>query len=1313
MSNLPDNSNINKIAIIGMAIRFPGAANVDKFWQNLCNGVESISFFSNKELDHSIDQNLIKNPNYIRAKGIIDDAEMFDARFFGMNAGEAEIMGPQQRIFLELAWHAIENAGYNPDLFDGLIGVYAGMGNNTYYTNNVLTRPDLIRNMGGFQTTIANEKDYIATRVSYKMNLKGPGVSINTACSTSLVAVSHACDSLLNYQCDMALAGAVTITSPLKKGYLYEEINILSKDGHCRPFDADATGTVASDGAGIVVLKRLEDALADHDSIYAVIKGTAVNNDGSDKISFMAPSVNGQAEAIAMAIANADLTAENISYIETHGTGTHIGDPIEIEALIQVFRNYTSKKQFCAIGSVKSNIGHLDTASGIASLIKTALALKHKKIPPTIHYKTPNPEIDFENSPFFVNNKLSEWKNDKQPRLAGVSSFGIGGTNAHVILEEAPLLDPSGSSRPCHLILSSAKTESALGETVLNIKKHFKDNPDINIADYSYTLQTGRKTFKYRSMFVCENVNDAVLILETPDRRLLKTNRSELNNPEIVFMFPGQGTHYVNMGQNLYDHEHIFKQTVTKCAEILEPIIGIDIRNIIYPKIKTQETSAELCKTCYNQPALFIMQYALAKVWNSWGINPSAMIGHSIGEYVAACLAGVFSLRDALTLVAARGKLMQEVSKGSMLSIKISEKDLLSILPEKLSLAALNAPSLCVVSGQDNLIKEFNQKLVAENIFCKILETSHAFHSQMMESVIKPFKAEVKKISMLPPKIPFVSTATGTWITQQQATDPAYWANHLRKPVLFSKGIQTLLEKKYIFLEVGPRTTTTTLTKQHSCNSRKITAIPSLCDTADNQSEYITMINALGQLWLKGTKIDWNGFYENEIRRRIPVPGYPFEKKRFWIEPAALKNFTSKVSNFSSERKQCSKINKDDSQLNKKQKNIFSHLKSNTVSSETQTEIVLSKIWRRMLPDIDQLSVNDTFTDLGGSSLLAVQLFAEIEENTGVDLPLSTLLNAPTIKEMAIVLEKYETDKLKKLQKQDAPVFRTESFRDHANLWPCIVPIQPKGDKTPFFCVHGIGGNVLNYSPFASCFGMDQPLYGLQAQGLNGIIEPCTDVKVMAANYIKGILNVQPNGPFFIGGGSLGGLIAFEMAQQLKESGKAVQFLAMFDTYCPKHIETAQKDQSIFYKLKVNKIINYTKKLSGISFVRQVSYIKKSVFFHVDRLIKLALCSMYRKMLKPLPHSLRYWYMEEKHMEAALNYHVKSYQGKIIFFRASSDENNNNYAQTDGWNGIAAEEVSVIEIPDCNHENIIEHSLFKKQLSASLFEAQKEFNLEN
>lgn len=890
MSNFEIDNHHEEIAIIGIAGRFPKAKNVDEFWQKLRDGVELITFFTDEELRaEGATEGMLSDPTFVKAGAVMDDIELFDANFFGYSPREAEILDPQHRHFLECAWEALENAGYDAERFNGLIGVFAGVSFNSYLLANIGSNPALIETMGTFQIGINSDKDYLATRVSYELNLKGPSMNIQTACSTSLVSIHVACQSLLNGESDMALAGGVSISILRKMGYFYREGGISSPDGHCRAFDAKGQGIVGGNGVGILVLRRLSEALEDGDNIIAVIKGSTVNNDGSAKIGFTAPSVEGQARAIAEAQAVAGVDAESITYVEAHGTGTTLGDPIEVMALTQSFRASTEKKGFCAIGSVKTNVGHLDAAAGVTGIIKTALSLQHKMLPPSLHYEKPNPRIDFANSPFYVNAKLADWEAGPTPRRAGVSSFGIGGTNVHAILEEAPSIEPSGDGRPWRLLLLTAKTPAALEAMTANLVQHLRQNADINPADVAFTLQAGRKVFNHRRALVYSDTQDAVLTLENSDPRRIMNGFQEGGSRSIVFMFSGQGTQYPGMSRQLYEHEQTFRVCVDRCSELLATHLGCDLRDVLYPGAeKAAEAAESLKQTRLAQPALFVIEYALAQLLMEWGVRPQAMIGHSIGEYVAACLAGVFSLEDALSLVALRGRLMQEMPAGSMLGVRLSEKDIEPLLKTGLSLAAVNAPLQCVVSGTADAINALQTRLAEQKTEGSRLHTSHAFHSEMMEPMLAEFTAQVSKVKLNPPQIPFVSNVTGTWMTDAEAIDPQYWARHLRQTVRFAQGVKELLqEPNRIFVEVGPGQTLSTLMKQQLTGdvAKRQLVVSTLRGPRDTTSDVELLLKTMGRLWVAGAPVDWTGFYAHEHRQRVPLPSYPFERQRYWIEP--------------------------------------------------------------------------------------------------------------------------------------------------------------------------------------------------------------------------------------------------------------------------------------------------------------------------------------------------------------------------------------------------------------------------------------------
>jgi amino acid adenylation domain-containing protein/non-ribosomal peptide synthase protein (TIGR01720 family) len=891
--NIPGNL---EIAVIGMACRFPGAGDVHEFWDNLKNGRESISFFSQEELiEIGIEPGLLGNSHYVKARSVLADAGCFDVIFFDYTPKEAELMDPQVRIFHECIWEALEDAGYDPGTYKKLIGCYAGASNVPYWEAlGVLSGK--AETMGEFEAEQFTNKDYLSTRIAFRFNFRGPALTVQTACSTSLVAVHLACQGLLGGECDMAAAGGITVIPPTKSGYLYQESLVRSSDGHCRAFDVRANGTVFGDGAGVVVLKRLQDAITDRDHIYAVIKGSAINNDGMEKAGYTAPGIKGQASVIRSALEMAEVEPESIGYVETHGTGTSLGDPIEIEGLKLAFN--TTKKGFCRIGSVKTNIGHLDTAAGIAGFIKTVLVLRHRLIPPSLHFKNPNPKIDFENSPFYVNTQLREWESNGFPCRAGVSSFGIGGTNAHVILEEAfggtrefaPLPDAQ-HSKDYQLILLSAKTENALDRMTENLVGYLKKNRDGNLADTAYTLQAGRKAFKYRRMVTVSDMEELIEVLSIPHHEKVRTSLTKDSEPPVIFMFPGQGSQYVNMGRDIYRTEPVFREEMDQCFEILKPLMGYDIKEILYPFPGSNRSytsyksyKSHIDQTEVAQPLLFVIEYSLAKLLMKWGIKPYAMIGHSIGEYTAACLSGVFSLEDALHIVFWRGKLMQRVPGGAMVSVPLTEEELIPLLKgkENISLAAVNSPQHCVVSGTYQAVEAFENHLQKKEIKRRRLHTSHAFHSKMMESVMEEFRQRVAQIRLNKPQIPYISNLTGKWIAVGEAVDPQYWVKHLRATVRFADGIQQLLkQKRVIFLETGPGKALSSFARQYKARQPGHFFINLVRHPRENAPDDCYLLDKVGAMWLYGKTIDWSTYHSGKKRYRISLPTYSFEMQDF------------------------------------------------------------------------------------------------------------------------------------------------------------------------------------------------------------------------------------------------------------------------------------------------------------------------------------------------------------------------------------------------------------------------------------------------
>jgi acyl transferase domain-containing protein/thioesterase domain-containing protein/acyl carrier protein len=880
------------IAIVGMAGRFPGARNVSEFWKNLRDGRESIRDRSDEELRAAgATAEDLANPAYVKRASILDGVDLFDASFFGFSPRDASIMDPQHRHFLECAWEALEDAAHPPQSFDGAIGVFAGSGLNSYLIYNLLANRKMVESAGLFQLKqTGNDKDVLATRASYQFDLRGPSINVQTACSTSLVAVHLACQSLLNFECDMALAGGVTIEIPHGLGYLYREGEILARDGHCRSFDASSSGTVFGSGLGIVVLRRLEDAVASGDHIRAVILGSAINNDGSRKVGYLAPSVEGQVEVIREAMEFAGVAPADISYVETHGTGTVVGDPIEVRALTQAFRHEGTHSGSCAIGSVKSNVGHLDAAAGVTGLIKTVLALENAQLPPSLHFETLNPRIDLNGSPFFVNSNLAEWNSNGRLRRAGVTALGIGGTNAHVVLEEAPERTIKRVPKPYELLAVSAKSAAAADAALVNLVAHLGAHPEIDMGDAAWTSQVGRQAFAHRRALVVEDSPQALTALAEKGAKASATGVAPTTRPSVAFLFSGQGSQYVGMGHELYEHEPVFRKSLDRCARVLQPLIGIDQIKALYPADGDKDAAAEkLNQTWLTQPALFSIEYALAQWWMSLGIEPAAMVGHSIGEYVAACLAGVLSLDDALAVVAERGRLIYGLPAGTMLAVPLAADKL--EIDASLSLAAINNPEMCVISGPTEAIAEFEHRMAEKSITCRRLYTSHAFHSSMMEPILSTFEEKLRGITLHAPQRPYLSNVTGTWIKPEEATNPAYWARHIRQTVRFSDCMAELLRTPgQILLEAGPGNVLTSLARAQG--GATASAFQTLPHPRENVSGLRCALQTLGQLWVSGAEIDWTKLHPAGSTARVSLPTYPFEHHRYWVEPDRVRPVT-------------------------------------------------------------------------------------------------------------------------------------------------------------------------------------------------------------------------------------------------------------------------------------------------------------------------------------------------------------------------------------------------------------------------------------
>ena len=988
------------IAVIGLAGRFPGAASVEELWRNLCRGVESVRFLERAEvLSRGVDPALVDDPAFVPAEALPDDVELFDAAFFDMSHREAEITDPQHRLLLECACHALEDAGYDPTRSPGPVGIFAGATLNTYLPLHLMSDPGLLAALDPMQVNIASASDFLTTRISYKLNLQGSSHGVQSACSTSLVAVALACQKLLDRECDLALAGGVSFNASLRGGYRYMEGGVMSPDGHCRPFDARARGTVFGGGAGLVVLKRLEEALADGDAVRAVIRGAAVNNDGWRKVGYTAPSVEGQASVVAEALANAGVSPATVGYVEAHGTATPLGDPVEVEALTRAFRAGTDRRGFCALGSIKGNVGHLDAAGGVAGLIKAVLCLEREAIPPACGFRSPNPEIDFVGGPFHVNTELLEWPRGGEPRRAGVSSFGAGGTNVHVVLEEAPPVAPGSPSRPWQLLVLSARTASSLAAATEALAAHLESGPELDgpgLADAAFTLQLGRRAFERRRTVVCRGREEAGVALRQPHR--WRDGAPVKGGPALAFLFPGQGAQAAGIAAGLYAEELIFRSEVDRCVEVLSPGLGEELRALWRGGLE-EDRAAQLLRTELAQPALLIVELALAHLLASWGIRPAALAGHSLGEYAAACLAGVFSREDALCLVAARGRLMAELPAGAMLAVPLAEEELEPWLAGSgLDLAAVNGPGRCVVAGPLTAVEDLEARLAGEGVSARRLATSHAFHSADLDPLVERFTGLLAGVEMRPPEIPFLSNLTGTWIRPEEAVDPLYWARQMRRTARFADNLDELLrDPRHLFLEVGPGKTLSLLARRHPGvdPGRVVAAL----DASEGVPEPAALLDAVGRLWTRGVEVDWRGLHAGERRRRVPLPGYPFDRGRYWIErrPPAVVAATARQA--AEEIAAATDATATPSTLHPRP-----DLETVYVAPGSPLERRIAEIWRQCL-GVDRVGVLDSFFALGGDSLLAVQTIDRLRRDLGREIPVTNVYEGVTVRDLARLLE--------------------------------------------------------------------------------------------------------------------------------------------------------------------------------------------------------------------------------------------------------------------------------------------------------------------
>lgn len=857
-----------EIAVVGMACRFPKSKNIREFWQHLRAGDELVTQFSEEDLKNfGVDPKMKIDPGYVAAEAIINDSGHFDAEFFKITESDAKTMDPQQRLLLECAWHALEDGGYSPHDKALNCGVFVSSGNNKYYLQNVLSNPEKVEEVGEFQIEIGNSVNFLATRISYLFNLTGPASVVQTACSSSLVAIHYACQSLLNGECDLALSGGSKIEVPQNYGHVHTEGGVKSSEGHCRVFDKDASGFVNGNGCGMVLLKRLEDALADGDEIYGIVKGSALNNDGSEKIGYTAPSIPGQQQVIQEALDIAEVTPESISYIEAHGTGTKLGDPVEIDGLKQVF---TANHSHCALGSVKANMGHLDAAAGVAGFIKAILTLHHKEICPQVNFNELNPAIELDGSPFYISTELQTWSEKDHPFRAGVSSFGIGGTNAHVVLEEASAkpITPSGQTTGYSLIVNSAKTE----QSVLRYQSEVSEwlNPDTSLSQFATSSWKRQPQFRYRSSVVADDTEALNKHFQDPD-----TPTKAFVQPKVYFLFPGQGSQYTNMTRELYEQQTTYRAHLDTCLNTLKELSGINFKNILF----AEEDQERIHETQYAQPLIFSVEYALVQLLAEYGVKPDAMIGHSLGEITAACISGTITLKESLQLVLTRSRLMQSMPRGSMVSVSLNgERRFLEELPESLCIAAINSEANYVISGDTPSVTTLEEQLNSLNVKYRRLRTSHAYHSYMMKGMLDEFEAEIADLTYRQPTIPFVSNLTGDWMKASDISAD-YWKRHVVNPVRFLNGIRLLDDDEAVFIEVGPGSALSYLTGQTYAKKPTISLIPPNAKETDPMK---VLHEGFGKIWEHGISIDL-GLLMQPGTSRLRLPGYVFDHKNYWL----------------------------------------------------------------------------------------------------------------------------------------------------------------------------------------------------------------------------------------------------------------------------------------------------------------------------------------------------------------------------------------------------------------------------------------------
>ncbi|MBN0048533.1 alpha/beta fold hydrolase [Streptomyces actuosus] len=1100
------------IAVIGMAGRFPGADDVDAFWDGLAAGREAIRPVTDEEfLAAGGAPGDLDDPGLVRMVSVIDGIDRFDAGFFGYSPAEAAVVDPQQRLLLETAYHALEDAGRVREAQAVVTGVYAGSADSRYYPAHL--HPRYAGQPGSVElvhAATANSLGTLATRISYELGLTGPGLSLHTACSTALVALHTACQDLLGFECDLALAGAVSLNPSAFLGYRHVPDGPFSPDGRCRAFAADAAGTSSGDGVGAVVLKRLEDALADGDRIRAVIRGSAVNNDGRRKVGFTAPSAAGQAEVILAAQAQADVDADTIGLVEAHGTATRIGDPIEVAALTEAFRQSTDRRGFCALGSVKTNIGHLGAAAGIAGFVKAVLALEHAQIPPSLHFDAPNPLIDFSAGPFRVPTALEDWPAQGRPRRAAVSAFGVGGTNAHVVLEEAPATRhaPRPPETPRrHVLPLSARTAGALRGQAEALARHLERRPGPRLDDVAHSLRTERPSMRHRSTVVATTPAEAAAALRAPQPPLPPVPDEP---PRVAFLLPGGGTQYVGMGAELYHDHDVYRDAVDHCARVLRPQTDGDLRTALFERVEPGSTEAFL--------ALVVTEYALARTLMEAGVRPDMFIGHSLGEYTAACLAGVMDLDEMLPVVAERIRLIAACG-GATVGVAAPATDLAPLLGPDLSLSAVNGPAACTVAGRADAVDRLEAELTRRGVPFRRLRMPAAAHSHVLDPILDTFADHLRTLRLRPPSIPYVTNVTGTWISDADATDVRHWVDHTRRTVRFADGVGALWERgRPVLVEVGPGDGLTKLARAslEDPDQDPVTVTTMRHAKADGPDGFV-FATALGRLWAAGVDAALPRETEPAVRR-VRLPGYAFDRRRHWIDAPGARTGSGSGSGTQQAREDCGT-----------ERLPRPHLSVGHRGPSTPQEHAVTLLWEETL-GIEGIGVDDNFFDLGGDSMRAVLLAGRLRSAGVLDVPAAALLAAPTVAGL-----------LAAAGDRDAP---PEALRP-------LLPLRAEGDRTPLFCVHPGAGVAWRYTGLLPHLGADQPMFGIQAYGLDGSRRPSPDAPSMVASYVDLVREAHPGGPYRLLGWSYGGFVAHAMACALQEQGEEVELLALLDAPQP------------------------------------------------------------------------------------------------------------------------------------------------------------------